>query len=74
MVEGVVRPTNAQVQNDEVVVFEDSPNAVTAAGRAGICVLAVPNQPMPSLPIEGANLIRNSFSELPLSLLIDKVK
>jgi beta-phosphoglucomutase-like phosphatase (HAD superfamily) len=74
MVEGVVRPTNAQVQNDDAVVFEDSSNAVVAARCTGIFVLAFPNQPMPSLPIEGANLIRNSFSELPLSLLIDKVK
>ena len=63
-----------QVQNDEAVVFEDSPNGVTAARRAGIFVVAVPNQLTSLLPIEGANLILNSLSELPLTLLLDKVK
>lgn len=63
-----------QVQKEEAVVFEDSPNGVTAARRAGIFVVAVPNQVTSLLPIEGANLILTSLSELPLSLLLDKVK
>src|SRR3990172_5956156 len=32
-----------QVRKDEAVVFEDSPNGVKAANRAGIFVVAVPN-------------------------------
>ena len=32
-----------KVQNEEAVVFEDSPNGVLAARRAGIFVVAVPN-------------------------------
>jgi putative hydrolase of the HAD superfamily len=63
-----------QVRNNEAVVFEDSPNGVTAARRAGIFVVAIPNQLTSMLPIEDANLILSSLSELPLSLLLDKVK
>jgi HAD superfamily hydrolase (TIGR01509 family) len=63
-----------QVQADEAVVFEDSPNGVTAARRAGIFVVAVPNELTALLPIEGANLMLSSLSELPLSLLLDTVK
>ena len=63
-----------QVRNNEAAVFEDSPNGVTAARRAGIFVVAIPNQLTSMLPIEDANLILSSLSELPLSLLLDKVK
>lgn len=63
-----------QVQQEETVVFEDSPNGVTAARQAGIFVVAVPNQLTSMLPIEGANFILSSLSELPLSLLLDTVK
>jgi beta-phosphoglucomutase-like phosphatase (HAD superfamily) len=47
---------------------------VKAANRAGIFVVAVPNQVTALLHIEGADLIVRSLSELPLSLLLDKVK
>ena len=63
-----------QVQKEEAVVFEDSPNGVKAANRAGIFVVAVPNQVTAMLVIEGANLIVSSLSELPLIALLDKVK
>jgi len=63
-----------QVEKEAAVVFEDSPNGVLAANRAGIFVVAVPNQVTALLNIEGANLIVRSLSELPLSLLLDKVK
>ena len=62
-----------QVENNEAVVFEDSPNGVEAARRAGVFVVAVPNQLTSMLPIQGANLIVGSLSELPLSELLDKV-
>ena len=32
-----------QVQKSEAIVFEDSPNGVKAANRAGIYVVAIPN-------------------------------
>ena len=63
-----------QVQKNEAVVFEDSPNGVKAANRAGVYVVAVPNSVTSLLVIEGANLILPSLSELTLSDLIRKVK
>jgi HAD superfamily hydrolase (TIGR01509 family) len=63
-----------QVQKEAAVVFEDSPNGVLAANRAGIFVVAVPNPVTALLAIEGANLVVNSLSELPLVSLLDKVK
>jgi HAD superfamily hydrolase (TIGR01509 family) len=63
-----------QVQKNEAVVFEDSPNGVKAANRAGIFVVAVPNPVTSLLVIEDANLILSSLSELPLSDLIRTVQ
>jgi len=63
-----------QVGNNETVVFEDSPNGVKAAKRAGIFVVAVPNPLTARLVIEGASLMINSLSEMSLSELILKVK
>ena len=47
-----------QVQKEEAMVFEDSPNGVKASNRAGIFVVAVPNPVTALLVIECANLIR----------------
>ena len=63
-----------QVPKEAAIVFEDSPNGVKAANRAGIFVVAVPNGVTSLLSIEGANLILSSLSDLPLSQLLDKVK
>lgn len=63
-----------QVQKETAIVFEDSPNGVKAANRAGIFVVAVPNSVTSMLSIEGANLNLNSLSAIPLSQLLDKVK
>jgi HAD superfamily hydrolase (TIGR01509 family) len=63
-----------QVQKNEAVVFEDSPNGVKAANRAGIFVVAVPNPVTSLLVIEGANLLLHSLSEISLGALIHKVK
>jgi beta-phosphoglucomutase-like phosphatase (HAD superfamily) len=63
-----------QVPKEAAIVFEDSPNGVKAANRAGIFVVAVPNRVTSLLAIEGANLILEALSELPLSLLLGKVK
>ncbi|MEW6084665.1 MAG: HAD-IA family hydrolase [Chloroflexota bacterium] len=57
------------VRNNEAVIFEDSPNGVKAANRAGIFVVAVPNPVTSLLSLEGANLIVNSLSELSLEKL-----
>jgi HAD superfamily hydrolase (TIGR01509 family) len=63
-----------QVGKEAAVIFEDSPNGVTAANRAGIFVVAVPNPVTARLIIKGANLIVSSLSELPLTVLLDTVK
>jgi HAD superfamily hydrolase (TIGR01509 family) len=63
-----------KVQKEEAIVFEDSPNGVKAANRAGIFVVAVPNAVTSQLAIEGADLILNTLSDLSLSQLLDKVK
>lgn len=63
-----------QVQNNEAVVFEDSPNGVLAARRAGIFVVAVLNPLTARLKVEGANLVVKSFSDLPFLELLAKVQ
>lgn len=63
-----------QVQKNEAVVFEDSPNGVRAANRAGIFVVAVPNSITSLLVLDNADLIVQSLSELPLIALLDKVQ
>jgi HAD superfamily hydrolase (TIGR01509 family) len=63
-----------KVPKEAAIVFEDSPNGVKAAKRAGIFVVAVPNSVTSKLSIEGADLIVNSLRDLPLSELLDKVK
>jgi putative hydrolase of the HAD superfamily len=63
-----------QVRKEAAIVFEDSPNGVKAANRAGIFVVAVPNDVTSLLSIEGADLVVKSLQDLPLSQLLDKVK
>jgi HAD superfamily hydrolase (TIGR01509 family) len=62
------------IQKDEAVVFEDSPNGVKAAKAAGIFVVAVPNQVTSLLSIDNASLTLTSLSDLSLADLLDKVK
>lgn len=58
-----------QVGKEAAVVFEDSPNGVTAANRAGIFVVAVPNLVTSLLSLEGADMIVKSLAELTLNKL-----
>ena len=63
-----------QVGKEAAVVFEDSPNGVTAANRAGIFVVAVPNQVTSMLNLDGANLVVKSLTDLSLSELMERMK
>jgi len=63
-----------QLQKNEVIVFEDSPNGVKAAKSAGLFVVAVPNPVTSLLSMEGADLILTSLADLQLHGLLDKVK
>ncbi len=59
---------------DEVIVFEDSPNGVLGAKRAGMFVVAVPNLLTAQLDLSYADLILGSLEEFSLEELINKVK
>ena len=60
-----------QVQKNEAMIFEDSPNGVKAANRAGVFVVAVPNHVTSLLSIEGANLTVKSLTDLSLNKLFE---
>ncbi len=63
-----------QVEKNEAVVFEDSPNGVEAARRADIFVVVVPNPVTSLLNLDGANLVLKSLEDVPLKELINKMK
>lgn len=63
-----------QVQKNEAIVFEDSPNGVKAAKSAGVFVVAIPNPVTSLLSIENANLTLTSLTDLSLHELLNKVK
>jgi HAD superfamily hydrolase (TIGR01509 family) len=56
-----------EVDADEAVAFEDSPNGVLAAKAAGIFCVAIPNDVTRELGLEeaGADLVLDSLSDLP---------
>jgi putative acetyltransferase len=58
---------------EETLVFEDSPNGVLAARRAGMRVVAVPNPITAHVTLEGANLVLASLAELPLDDLLKQI-
>ena len=59
---------------DQAVAFEDSPHGVTAAKRAGLVCVAVPNAVTCQLPLDHADLRLTSFTELSLGQLLKQVK
>lgn len=59
--------------NHKAIVLEDSPNGVTAANRAGIFAVAVPNEITRSLNFEHADLKLSSLSEIPLKGLLERI-
>lgn len=59
------------VEPSEAVVIEDSPNGVTAAKRAGIFAIAVPNDLTRQLDLSRADLTVSSLADFSLSQLMD---
>jgi HAD superfamily hydrolase (TIGR01509 family) len=57
----------------ECLVFEDSPNGVLAAHRAGARCVAVPTAITESLPLDLADLRVSSLAEMPLEALLEKL-
>lgn len=58
------------VEPEQAIALEDSPNGVTAAKRAGMFCVAVPNALTRQLPLEHADLRLESLEALPLRELI----
>jgi HAD superfamily hydrolase (TIGR01509 family) len=61
------------VQANEAIVFEDSPNGVLAAKRAGIYVVAIPNPLTAQLNMVSADMQLKSLADLPLRELLSQV-
>ena len=62
-----------KLRSDEALVFEDSPNGVLAARRAGLRVVAVPNPITAQVTIEGANMTLASLADMSLEQLLQKI-
>lgn len=62
-----------RVKPEEAIVFEDSPNGILAAKRAGLLCVAVPNDLTRQLPLELADLRLESLANLPLQALIKQI-
>lgn len=61
------------VSPDEAVAIEDSPNGVTAAKRAGMKCVAIPNSITANLDLSQADLILGSLSELTVTQLLERL-
>jgi HAD superfamily hydrolase (TIGR01509 family) len=62
------------VKPEEAVAFEDSPNGIRAAKRAGLYCVAVPNPVTRQLPLDEADLVLSSLAELPLEELLARLQ
>ena len=56
---------------EEAIVFEDSPNGIRAARRAGIFTVAIPNSLTRELALEEANLQLETMADLALEALVN---
>ena len=63
-----------EVSADKTIAFEDSPHGVTAAKRAGLYCVAVPNPLTRQLRLDHADLLLESLDDLSLDELILKVE
>jgi beta-phosphoglucomutase-like phosphatase (HAD superfamily) len=61
------------LQPEEAIVFEDSPNGVLAANRAGIFCVAVPNAMTRGLPLDHADMRLESLADLSLGELLQQL-
>ncbi len=60
-------------EKDEVIIFEDSVHGVTAANKAGIRVVVIPNPVTATLNMKGEFLKLNSMADITLSDLLYKL-
>ncbi len=59
---------------EEAIVFEDAPHGITAAKKAGIFCVGVPNHLSRELSFDHADLKVNSLAEIPLAQLLSRVQ
>jgi len=59
---------------DQAIAFEDSPNGIRAAQRAGIFCVAIPNVITRQLSLDHADLHMTSMADMPLKELIMRVE
>lgn len=62
------------IRPDQAIVFEDSPNGILAANRAGIYCVVVPNELTRTLPIDQAHKRLDSLADLPLENLLQEIE
>jgi HAD superfamily hydrolase (TIGR01509 family) len=62
-----------KVSAEEALVFEDSPNGILAARRAGLRVVAVPNPITRNAVLPATELVLDSLAEIPLEALLEKL-
>jgi HAD superfamily hydrolase (TIGR01509 family) len=58
---------------EEAIAIEDSPNGITAARAAGLFCVAVPNEVTGGLDLSHADLLIESFEDVPLAELLAHV-
>lgn len=63
-----------EVRAQQAIAFEDSPHGVTAAKRAGLYCVAVPNPVTQKLSLDHADLVLGSLEEMSLDELIRLVE
>jgi HAD superfamily hydrolase (TIGR01509 family) len=62
-----------KINSQEAIVFEDSPNGILAAKRAGIFCVTVPNSLTAGMPLDLADMRLNSLADLSLDHLLETV-
>ncbi|HKW70624.1 MAG TPA: HAD family hydrolase [Candidatus Dormibacteraeota bacterium] len=61
------------VAPSEAIAIEDSPNGVTAAKRAGVRCVAIPNSITARLDLSHADLVLGSLAEVTLARLLERL-
>jgi HAD superfamily hydrolase (TIGR01509 family) len=59
-----------EIEPQEAIVFEDSPNGIRAAQKAGIFCVAIPNEISIQLGVDHADLVIKSMAEITIDELI----
>lgn len=62
-----------EISAKDAIMFEDSPNGITAANRAKIFCVAIPNELTARLNLDHADLKLNSLADINLEKLLEKV-